>query len=91
VLIVGLDMTRLSEKGQVVIPNELRKRMGLKEGTRFLVIGLDDMIVLRRLELSKEQVRLKRLLEKSRAKAEKIGFTEKEIDRLIHAYRKVSR
>ena len=84
-------MTRLSEKGQVVIPNELRKRMGLKEGTRFLVIGLDDMIVLRRLELSKEQVRLKRLLEKSRAKAEKIGFTEKEIDRLIHAYRKVSR
>lgn len=83
-------MTRLSEKGQVVIPNEMRKRMGLKEGTRFLVVGLDNTIVLRKLELSKERMRLKQLLEKSRAKAEKAGFTEKEIDRLIHSYRKVS-
>lgn len=42
---MALDMTRLSEKGQIVIPNEMRKRMGLKEGVRFLVVGLDDIIV----------------------------------------------
>jgi len=88
---MALDMTRLSEKGQIVIPNELRKRMGLKEGARFLVVGLDDTIVLRKLELTHERMRLKQLLEKSRAKAEKVGFTEKDIDRLIHSYRKVSR
>jgi len=87
---MSLDMTRLSEKGQIVIPNEMRKRMGLKEGTRFLVIGLDNTIVLRRLELSQEKMRLKQLLEKSRVKAERVGFTGKEIDRLIHSYRKVS-
>jgi len=88
---MALDMTKLSGKGQIVIPNEMRKRMGLKEGMRFLVIDLDDTIVLRKLELSRERVRLKQLLEKSRARAEKVGFTEKEIDRLIHSYRKVSR
>ena len=88
---MALDMTRLSEKGQIVIPNEVRKRMGLKEGTRFLVVGLDDTIVLRKLQLSQERMRLERLLEKSRAKAERVGFTEKEIDSLIHSYRKVSR
>jgi len=88
---MALDMTRLSEKGQIVIPSDLRKRMGLKEGVRFLIVGLDDTIVLRKLELSQERMRLKQLLEKSRAKAEKIGFTDKEIDRLIHSYRKVSR
>jgi len=88
---MALDITKLSGKGQIVIPNEMRKRMGLKEGMRFLVIDLDDTIVLRKLELSRERVRLKQLLEKSRARAEKVGFTEKEIDRLIHSYRKVSR
>lgn len=88
---MALNMTRLSEKGQVVIPNEVRRSMGLKEGTRFLVVGLDDTIVLRKLELSQERMRLKQLMEKSRIKAEKVGFTEKEIDRLIHSYRKVSR
>jgi len=88
---MALDITKLSGKGQIVIPNEVRKRMGLKEGMRFLVIDLDDTIVLRKLELSRERVRLKQLLEKSRARAEKVGFTEKEIDRLIHSYRKVSR
>ncbi len=88
---MALNMTKLSGKGQIVIPNEMRRRMGLKEGMRFLVVGLDDTIVLRKLELSRERVRLKQLLEKSRARAEKVGFTEKEIDRLIHSYRKVSR
>ncbi|MBS7623926.1 AbrB/MazE/SpoVT family DNA-binding domain-containing protein [Candidatus Bathyarchaeota archaeon] len=86
-----LNMTKLSGKGQIVIPNEVRRHMGLKEGMRFLIVGLDDTIVLRKLELSRERVRLKQLLEKSRARAEKVGFTEKEIDRLIHSYRKVSR
>jgi len=34
---------------------------------------------------------LKRLLERSRKRAERAGFTEKEIDRLIHSLRKVSK
>jgi len=86
-----IDMTRLSEKGQVVIPNELRKHLGLREGTRFLVMGIDDTIILRKLELSKERVRLKELLKLSRDRAERVGFTEKEIDRIIHSIRKVSK
>ncbi|MCP8316430.1 MAG: AbrB/MazE/SpoVT family DNA-binding domain-containing protein, partial [archaeon] len=56
---MAIDMTRLSERGQIVIPNEMRRRMGLKEGTRFLVMGLEDTIVLRKLELSQERIRLK--------------------------------
>lgn len=85
---MAIDLTRLSERGQIVIPNEVRKQMGLKKGTRLLVVGIDDTLVLRRLELSKERVRLKHLLEKSRQKAEETGFTEKEIDKLIHSIRK---
>lgn len=87
---MSLDFTRLSEKGQVVIPSGMRKRMKLKEGTRFVMLGLDDTIVLRRIELSQERLRLKQLLAKSREKARRVGFSQKEIDSLVEASRKVT-
>lgn len=39
--------TKLSSKGQVVIPEEVRKRLGLKAGDHFIVIGDDDVIILK--------------------------------------------
>ena len=39
--------TRLSSKGQVVIPQELRTRLGLEPGTRFVVLGEDDVVILK--------------------------------------------
>jgi len=86
-----LELTRLSERGQIVIPAELRKSMHLKEGERFIVTGLDDTIILRKLELSQERLRLKRLIMESSEKAKKSGFTEKEVEKLIEKTRKVSR
>ena len=83
-----LELTRLSAKGQVVIPTDVRRKMGLKEGTRFLVVGLDDVIVLRKLELSEEKVRLKKVLGKARVSAKTDGLSEREVDRLIHMVRK---
>lgn len=87
---MSLDITRLSEKGQIVIPSEIRKRMKLKEGTRFVVLGLDDTIVLRKLELSQERLRLKRLLARSREKARKVGFSQEEIEKLLESSRKAT-
>jgi AbrB family looped-hinge helix DNA binding protein len=87
---MALELTRLSERGQVVIPTEVRRKMGLKEGTRFLVIGLEDVIVLRRLQLSEEKLRLKKLLAEARFSAKTHGLSEKEVERLVHAVRKSS-
>lgn len=87
---MSVDFTRLSEKGQIVIPNGMRKRMNLKEGTRFVVLGLDDTIVLRKVEVSEERIRLKKLLAESRRRAEKVGFSEKEIEHLIQSSRKMA-
>lgn len=83
-----LELTRLSERGQIVIPTELRKSMHLKEGERFIVTGLGDTIILRKLELSQERLRLKRLIRQSSEKARKSGFTEKEVERLIEKTRR---
>ena len=87
---MALELTRLSGKGQVVIPASVRKKLGLKRGMRFLVVGVGDTVVLRRLELGEETMRLKQVLIESRKKAEKIGLSQKEIERLIHETRKGS-
>jgi AbrB family looped-hinge helix DNA binding protein len=39
--------TRLSSKGQVVIPEEVRHTLGLSEGDQFLVIGQGDAVILK--------------------------------------------
>jgi AbrB family looped-hinge helix DNA binding protein len=85
---MALELTRLSERGQIVIPTGLRKSMNLKEGERFIVIGVGDTIVLRKLELSEERLRLKKLIRESRAKARKSGFSEEEVAKLIRDTRK---
>ena len=38
--------TRLSSKGQVVIPGDVRKALGLEVGAQFVVMGDGDTVVL---------------------------------------------
>ncbi len=88
---MALELTRLSERGQIVIPTEIRRKMHLKEGERFIVMGLDDTIVLRKIELSEERLRLKDLIQRSRKRASKVGFSDKEIEQLIAKTRTASK
>jgi AbrB family looped-hinge helix DNA binding protein len=39
--------TKMSSKGQVVIPEEIRKRLRLKPGSQFVVLGENDMVILK--------------------------------------------
>jgi len=42
-----LATTRMSSKGQVVIPEEIRERLGLQTGTQFVVVGNRDVVILK--------------------------------------------
>jgi AbrB family looped-hinge helix DNA binding protein len=39
--------TKMSSKGQVVIPEDIRKRLKLKAGAQFVVVGEDDVVILK--------------------------------------------
>ena len=43
----SLATTRMSSKGQVVIPEEIRKALKLTEGKEFVVLGEKDVIILK--------------------------------------------
>ncbi len=44
---VALATTKMSSKGQVVIPEDIRKRLGLKAGSQFVVVGEKDVVILK--------------------------------------------
>ena len=41
--------TKMSSKGQVVIPEEIREKLGLVPGTQFVVVGDRDVVILKAL------------------------------------------
>ena len=42
-----LATTRMSSKGQIVIPENIRKQLNLKEGTQFVMVGDKDVVMLK--------------------------------------------
>lgn len=43
----NLTTTKMSSKGQVVIPEDIRKKLKLKAGSRFVVVGENDVVILK--------------------------------------------
>ncbi len=41
--------TKMSSKGQVVIPEDIRVRLGLEPGEQFVVIGEKDVVILKKI------------------------------------------
>jgi AbrB family looped-hinge helix DNA binding protein len=44
---VNVATTKMSSKGQVVIPEDIRKRLNLKTGSQFVVVGDKDVVILK--------------------------------------------
>lgn len=78
--------TKLSSKGQVVIPEDIRKRLGLEPGAQFVVVGEGDVVVLKALKAPKMSD-FKALLEKARESAEAAGLTPEDIERALREVR----
>ena len=83
---VQLATTKLSSKGQVVIPEAIRERLGLEAGVQFVVVGEGDVVVLKVLEAPR-MADFKALREQAQKSAEAAALTSEYIDREIHEVR----
>jgi AbrB family looped-hinge helix DNA binding protein len=84
-----LEVTTMSEKGQVVIPQSIRKELGIKPKTKFLVYGRGDTVIMKKLErpnLKKEWEDIFKLMDKKELKV-----SDKEIQKEIEEARRASR
>lgn len=81
-----IETTRLSSKGQIVIPLSLRRQLKIKEGMQFLAIARGDAIILKKIseESAQNWAELTRPL---RQKARRIGLTRREVAQEIQTSR----
>jgi AbrB family looped-hinge helix DNA binding protein len=69
-----IDVTKVSDKGQVVIPKEIRDKLNFTEGSKLIVVAMDDAVVLQRIETIAGKIRIRDLMERVKSLTEKIGF-----------------
>lgn len=55
---------KVGERGQIVIPKELRKRQGIKPGTLLKVIGLNHYILLKKVKVETFEEKFLKLIKK---------------------------
>jgi AbrB family looped-hinge helix DNA binding protein len=73
-----LATTKMSSKGQVVIPEDIRKRLKLKAGSQFVVVGEEDVVILKAIAPpSMEQ--FDSLIAKARNQARQAGLKRTDI------------
>jgi len=77
-----LATTRMSSKGQVVIPEAVRKQLNLKEGTQFIVVGSNDVVILKAI-VPPAVDEFEAILEKAREQAKQAGLTQADISKAI--------
>jgi len=85
----ALSTTRLSSKGQVVIPEDIRKSLRLHAGDNFIAVAERDMIILKL--ISKPSLNeLDHLIKRARVQSKKAGLKKSAIKAAIDEARKKS-
>ena len=86
------DVTIVSAKGQVVIPQPIRKKLGIGPKTKLLVYGYQDAVVLKKLEIPDVAKELEDICKKVDINIAKYGeLTDEEIDEAIREHRRMKR
>ena len=77
-----LATTKMSSKGQVVIPEEIRKRLGLEAGSQFIVVASKDAVILKTISPPSLD-EFDELIRKARRQARKAGMKRSDIKEAI--------
>ena len=81
-----LATTRMSSKGQIVIPDAIRKQMNLKPGVEFIVLGEDDVVILKTIT-APGMDEFDGLIKQARQQAKLAGLKRAEISAAISSAR----
>jgi AbrB family looped-hinge helix DNA binding protein len=81
-MMANFATTRMSSKGQVVIPEIVRKALGLENGCQFLVLGEKGSVILKTISAPSRK-EFSNLISKARKEAKKAGMEPKDISDAI--------
>jgi len=79
--------TKMSSRGQVVIPEEIRERLGLKAGSQFVVVGDKDTVILKSIS-PPSMKEFDELIAEARKQARRVGLKRTDIYAAVAEVRK---
>lgn len=81
-----LATTKMTSKGQVVIPEDVRKSLKLEAGAQFIVLGDKDVVILK--TISKPSMSdFDSLITKARSQAKQAGITPAALEKIVKEVR----
>ena len=78
----SVETARMSSKGQVVIPESIRRQLGLATGQQFVVVGDGDVIVLKSIEIPTMRD-FDRMIRQARQAARQAGMRRSDIAKAV--------
>jgi AbrB family looped-hinge helix DNA binding protein len=85
----SLEIATMSSRGQIVIPQGIRDSLGLDAGAKFVVLGDEDTIIFKKLEVPSKN-EFKALLKETRKIAKKSKVKRSDVKKAIRSARKKS-
>ena len=82
-----IEMGKISSRGQVAIPTDIRNQLGLDEGVKVLFFTEDDTLLMKKVS-AQTFAQITRPLKLA---AKKAGMKEKDVPDMIHRFRKKKR
>jgi AbrB family looped-hinge helix DNA binding protein len=76
----------MSSKGQVVIPEEIRKRLGLEAGAQFVVIAERDTVIMKAIS-PPSMDEFDSLLSEAKTQAKAAGLNQRDLKSIIKEVR----
>jgi AbrB family looped-hinge helix DNA binding protein len=74
----NVSTTKMSSKGQIVIPEIIRKQLNLKPGSQFVVVGDKDVVILKNISPPALN-EFDDLIAEARRKGKKVGLKKSDI------------
>jgi len=83
------EVTVVSAKGQVVIPQSIREKLGIGPKTKLLVYGYQDAVIMKKLEVPDITKELEAMYRRIDRRIAKYGeLTQEEVEEEIQKYRR---
>ncbi|MDP3729008.1 MAG: AbrB/MazE/SpoVT family DNA-binding domain-containing protein [bacterium] len=84
-----VDVTKVSTKGQVVIPQHIREELNLEEGSQVVISRMKDFVVMKKISITDLKKEFEELTKIGEKRAKKLGiYSEEDVVRIIHEGRK---
>jgi len=83
------ELVKISPRGQVVIPKDIREALGLEGGERLAIKAQGDVILLKRVEIPELKESWGEIFKWGESFAREKGIKEEDVGKIVHRHRGV--